>query len=395
MACPCGYRKRLREDRAVSRAPKVRYLDYCATAPVDPRVLGAWERACRGAWGNPSSAHARGIAAAELLDGSRAAIGAALGLESAGIAFCASGSEALHAALWGLAARDPALRFATTPIEHAALRAPLRLLRGMGRSVVECPVGPDGRVELDRLDALLSGGRSVFCYSPVNHETGAVQDAAALYAVARARGALVLMDAVQAAPRLRPELWAPYADMTALSAHKLCCPKGSAFLWKRPGIRLRPFRFGGVQEGGLFPGTENAGGVAAFAEGARLLAAELPEEAAALGALEKDFFGLCGKRGVELVRESPEDHAPGVFCVSLPWASDMDALMTGLARAGFCLSRFSACADRIDGASRILKAMGRSDEAASRSLRIGIGRFTVRDDLAALAGELEELSRAL
>lgn len=388
MACGCGYRRRLREDRAVARLPKTHYLDNCATTPVDPRVLGAFERACRGAWGNPSSAHARGIAAADLLDASREAIGDAFGLSPEGIAFCASGSEALHAALWGLAARDPALRFVTTAAEHAALRAPLRLLRGLGRKVADCPIGPDGCIDQDRLDELLSGGRAVLCYSPANHETGAAQDAAALYSIARSRGALVLMDAVQGAPRLPPARWAPFADFAAVSAHKLYCPKGSALLWRRPELRLRPCRYGGGQEGGLFPGTENVGGVAAFAEGARILAAALREESVLLGALEKDFFALCAKGGLELAMESPEDHAPGIFCVSLPWAGEMETLMTGLARAGLCLSRFSACADRVDGPSRVLMAMGRSREAACRSLRIGLGRFSLREDLAVLVREL-------
>jgi cysteine desulfurase len=224
----------------------------------------------------------------------------------------------------------------------------------------------------------------------VNHETGAVQDTAALFALARRRGAVVLMDAVQTAPRLSPSRWAPYADLVAISAHKLHCPKGSALLWRRTGLRLRPFRFGGGQEDGLFPGTENVPGIAAFAEGARLLASSLADESVVLGSLEKDFFGLCGKRGLEIVKVSPEDHIPGVFCVSLPWANDMEALMTGLARAGLCLSRFSACSDRMDGPSRVLLAMGRTPEEASCSLRIGLGRFSVREDLAALAAGLEE-----
>jgi len=405
MACGCGYRKRLREDREVRRVQKTHYLDNCATTMPDPRTLGAFERACRSDWANPSSPHAAGLAASERLEGYRETIGRTFACGSAGIAFCSSGSEALHAGLWGLALRYPSLRFVATPLEHAAVRAPLRLLRAQGREVRECPVDGDGRIVLRELAALLSDERgatspdrgspgtapqAVLVYSPVNHETGNVQDAAAIRKAATAAGVLVFLDAVQTAPRLPAASWAPFCDLFAVSAHKLHAPKGSALLWTSPALRLHAFRFGGSQEGGLFPGTENVPGIAAFAEAARLLPGALAEEGVRLAALEKDFYDLCGKRDIFLERESAADHAPGVFCVSFPWIADMEAFMTGLARRGICASRFSACSDRVDGASAALRAMGRPESRSRTSLRIGLGRFSAREDLAALASALAD-----
>ena len=398
MACGCGYRKRLREDREVRRVSRTHYLDYCATTPPDPRTLGAFERACRADWANPSSAHACGIAAGERLEGYRSIAAEAFARPAEGVSFCSSGSEALHAGLWGLAVRYPDAGFVTSGVEHSALRAPLRMLRSLGRTVRECPVDGDGRIDPDGLRKLLRGRRpssagspgTILAYSPVHHETGAVQDARALWEVAREEGAVVFMDAVQTAPRLPASVWSSYAHLFAVSAHKLCAPKGSALLWKEPTIRLRPFRYGGGQEGGLFPGTENVPGVAAFAEAARIAAAELSNELRVLAALELDFFTACEQRGVPLEMESPAEHAAGIFCVSLPWVEDMEAFMTDLARRGICASRFSACTDRIDGPSRALLAMGRSPERARSSIRIGLGRFSVREDVTALARALEE-----
>lgn len=402
MACGCGYRKRLREDREVRRVQKTHYLDNCATTMPDPRTLGAFERACRSDWANPSSPHAAGLAASERLEGYREAIGKAFACGSAGIAFCASGSEALHAGLWGLALRYPALRFVTTPLEHAAVRSPLWMLRALGREVRDCPVDGNGRIVREELASLLAAGggleraapeklqAAVLVYSPVNHETGNVQDVAAIRKAAAEAGALVFLDAVQTAPRLPASSWAPFCDLFAVSAHKLHAPKGSALLWAAPSLRLHAFRFGGSQEGGRFPGTENVPGIAAFAEAARLLPGALAEERLRLAALEKDFYDLCGKRGIPLERESAADHAPGVFCVSFPWISDMEEFMTSLARRGICASRFSACSDRVDGASAALRAMGRSEVRSRTSLRIGLGRFSAREDLAALAGALED-----
>ncbi|MFA6506875.1 MAG: aminotransferase class V-fold PLP-dependent enzyme [Treponemataceae bacterium] len=400
MACGCGYRKRLREDRDVRRAIKTHYLDYCATTPSDPRTLGAFERACRANWANPSSAHACGIAAAERLDEYRLIVAKAFASSADGLSFCASGSEALHAGIWGLAARYPKLRFVTTATEHSSVRAPLRLLRSLGRDVRECRVDGDGRIDPDHLRGLIRAPdidsetknipRTVLIYSPVNHETGTVQNVRVIWNTLIEADALAFIDAVQTAPRLQAADWAPYAHLFAVSAHKLYAPKGSACLWKAPELKLRPFRYGGGQENGLFPGTENVPGIAAFAEAAKILAENLKNERMMMNALERDFFTACEQRGVPVEKESAGDHAPGVFCLSFPWISDMEEFMTGLARKGVCVSRFSACSDRADGPSKTLLAMGRTKERAKRSLRIGLGRFSAREDVIALARSLED-----
>ncbi|OHE59867.1 MAG: hypothetical protein A2Y36_04880 [Treponema sp. GWA1_62_8] len=393
MACDCGFRKKMRDDRRRVPAGRTVYLDYCATTPVDPRTLGAFERACRIDWANPSSPHSRGLAASDLVEEGRKKIADAFGLEASGLLFCSSASEALHAAIWGLAARDKDLGFVTTGVEHASVRAPLRMLRSLGRSVAECPVDGTGAIDGNALAGLLKNApRSIFVYSPANHETGRIQDAARIFETARGAGALVLMDAAQAAPRLPPSTWAPFADLVAIGSHKLYAPKGCGLLWKRKSLRLARFRRGGTQEGGLFPGTENVPGIAAFAEAAKLLQGSIAEESRMLRVLEKDFLRDLGLKSVPFIEESHEEHAAGVFCLSFPWISDMEAFMLELARLGICVSRFSACSSRVDGPSRVLAAMGVDPIRSSRSMRIGIGRFTVREDLFALSRALRRLA---
>ncbi len=385
MGCNCAFGSRLRSAGLRAVPERTAYLDYAATTPPDPRVLGAFDRCCRRAWGNPSSLHPRGLEAASSLESSRERMAGAFRCDPAGLRFCASGTEALQAALLGFARRRPSAAFVSTGAEHAALAHPLRLLAGLGRTVLRCPLDAEGRMDSGALDRILSDhSGALLAYAPVNHETGTVQRCAELYAIARRRGCEVLLDAVQAAPRLGADEWAPYGDAFSLSAHKFYAPKGTGALWVRPGLPLGRSRFGGGQEGGLFPGTENTPGIAAAAEAAALLASELGEESVLLRALEADFFALAEKRGLELRSESPADHAPGLFCISLPWADSMEELLFALARRQVCVSRFSACSGRVEGPSRVLSAMGRDAARASFSLRIGLGRFSKREDLYAL-----------
>lgn len=395
MLCDCAFRRRLRSEGLTRLPARLHYLDYCATTPVDRRAVAAFERSCLSAWGNPSSPHPAGGAAADRLEDDRATVARTFGVASDGLRFCSSGSEALHAALQGYASRHPRAAFVSTAVEHAALRAPLRMLRSLGREVVDCPPAADGGLDLEALDRLLAARPGAcLAYAAVHHETGALRDCREIADLARRRGAFVLMDAVQAAGRLDPGLWAPHADAFAVSAHKLCAPKGSAALWLRPPARLARFRFGGGQEGGSFPGTENAPGIAAFAEACRVLGERGGEDAVAAAALEKDFLRDAASRGLEFRIESPAVRAPGILCVSLPWAGDMEALLLDLARRNVCVSRFSACGGRVAGPSRALLALGAGRERAERSLRISWGRFTVREDLLVLGKALRELQGA-
>ncbi len=398
MACNCGFRKRLRDDVLRSQAERSRlhaermvYLDYCATTPPDPRTLGAMDRACRVFWANPSSPHTCGNQSDDLLHDARAALAGAFACDAGGIHFCSSGTDALHAALWGFALRYSEAAFITTAMEHASLKAPLRLLRSMKRTVLVCPVDADGAIDQTELATLLrSHPGALLAYSVVNHESGTVQDARGLWKLAKEEGAFVLMDAVQGAGRLSAAEWSGYADAFAVSSHKIYAPKGSGFLWKRPGWRLARTRFGGSQENGVFPGTENVPGIAAFAEAAGLLVADIKAENQVLLALEKDFFALAEKRGLPLLPESPVKHAPGVFCFSMNWANSMEDVLLRLNRRNICISRFSACSSGVDGPSRVLVAMGRPLERATRSLRMGLGRWSKRDDIYALLQGLEE-----
>jgi cysteine desulfurase len=374
MACRCAYAQRLTREFEDRSPPSTVYLDCAATTPVDPRVLGVYERSCRARWANPASLHAAGIAAAEALERSRAAAASYFGVNPQGVLFCASATEALFAGMRGLVADRKRTRIAFSAVEHPAVtRNAVRL----GQPVV-LPVDAAGRI--DPLDVQRARAE-LLVYSPVNHETGAVQDTAALFAAARRIGAIVFLDGAQAAAPLAPRAWAPHCDLFCMAGHKLHSVRGTALLWRRRGLELAPYRDGGGQEEGLFPGTVDGPGAAALAEALAILGREGAAERRAASVLVEELYRLLAAAGVPFEKEAPPGAAPGMTNLSFPQAPGMEAFLLHLHRAGICVSRFSACADSVSGPSAILTAMGRPPARARSSLRVALGRYSRREDI--------------
>lgn len=403
MPCRCGFRKQLLDVHRGFDPDRSVYLDYNATTPVDIRVLGAFDRMCRRNWGNPSSLHPSGTEAWRRVDASRQDIGGILGVDPEGIRFSSSGTEGLHALL--MSEVRTGCTYLTTSIEHSAIHHPLRLNKfygkqysrlqsaqdgiskggeGLSDGTIFLPVDENGRLEPGLLGEVAERHAPVvLAYSPVNHETGGVQPVAEIYKAVKAVGGRVVIDAVQAVARLELSEWVPYCDAFALSGHKLYAPKGVGLIWAHPSHRIRPFRFGGGQEGGLFPGTENTPGIAAMTEAIRLHIGEFQGENVRLKTLTSECEELLrSKAGVTI--ESPENRVPGVLCVGMPWIHDMEAFMLFMYESKISVSRFSACTSNVTAPSRVLLAMGRNRGRASKSLRISLGRWSKREDLFAL-----------
>jgi cysteine desulfurase len=391
LSCDCIFRKRIIDSKFAYDPKKIIYLDYNATTPVDPRVIGAYENACRNIWGNPSSLHIAGTKAWETIDAARTSISGYFGCTADEIKFCSSGSEAIHAAIWGILFRNVNLSFITTEIEHHAVKNIARHMKTAGREAVILKVDENGKIDRSILENELKKKPALVALSPVNHETGGVQDVREIHRITDANGSLLFLDGVQASCRLEPGTWTPFCDMFCVSGHKIYAPKGSAFLWSKKGLRLSSFRFGGVQQNGVFPGTENLPGIMSLAATVDLMGKEFSLDHSRLSTLTSEGFRILQNEFPDIVRESPPDHVPGILNISLPWIKNIEELIFQLSKNNICISRFSACSHRVSGSSTILVAMKRPVDRASTSLRISFGRWSKREDFFYLVNALKKV----
>ena len=370
------------------------FLDAAATTPVRREVLEAMWPYLSGEFGNPSSHHSLGEAAADALAGARAAVAKVLGCRPGEVTFTSGGTEADNLALKGIAlarrGADPALdRVAISAIEHPAVEESADYLRRVhGFTVDVVPVDRHGLVTPEAFAAALRPETALASIMYANNEVGTVQPVRELAALAAARGIPFHTDAVQAAGWLPLGVKDLGVDALSISGHKLGAPKGSGVLFAKGRLRIEPLVHGGGQERGRRSGTENVAGAVALATALTLAAEEQPRLAARVTELRDAFIRavLEAVPGAVLTGH-PARRLPSVASFCFPGTSGESVLLE-LERRGVVCSSGSACAAGSDAPSPVLLALGLEAEVAQTAVRFS---FTS----AVTANELEQAAAAV
>jgi cysteine desulfurase len=237
------------------------YLDHNATTPIAPDVRDAMRPYLESNFGNPSSAHVYGAAAADAVQRARAEIAALLGCEPDAIVFTGSGSEADNLAVVGvaLAHLGEGDHLITSVVEHPAVIAASRYLeRRHGYRVTRVPVDGFGVVDPDDVRRAIEPGTVLISVMRANNEVGTLQPIAEIARVARETGIPLHTDAAQAVDKLRTDVDELGVDLLTVVGHKMYAPKGIGALYVRPGTRIDPVIHGAGHEHGLRAGTETS-----------------------------------------------------------------------------------------------------------------------------------------
>lgn len=365
------------------------YLDNQATTACDPRVVAAMLPWFSDQFGNPHSIeHVMGRAADAAVELARAEVAGLIGADSREIVFTSGATESNNLAIKGAARHairmgDPRRRIVTVETEHKCVLESVTDLAAEGFDPVFLPVRGDGRLDPDRLAAALAVPTLLVSIMAVNNETGVIQDIRELTALTHAHGALFHSDAAQAAGKIPVDVGG--IDLLSISGHKLYGPKGVGALYvrRRPRVRLEPLFSGGGQERGLRAGTLPAPLLIGLGLACRLAAAEMEADSIRIAALRQRLFAALQDALPGLRLNGSTDHRiAGNLNLTFP-AATAAALMG--AAPELCVSTGSACSSAHVEPSYVLRAMGLSADAAARSLRIGIGRFTSPADIDAAA----------
>jgi cysteine desulfurase len=335
------------------------YLDANATEPLRPEAHAA-AMAAFGTLGNPSSIHGEGRAARRLLEDAREAIAARFGAASRDVIFTSGGTEANALAVHGLAGGNRVMRGAT---EHAAVIA------AAGDSAAIVPVGPDGRLRLDALAAMLAAEQpALVCLMLANNETGTIQPIAEAADLCHAAGALLHVDAVQAAGRIAVDLAALGADSLVVSAHKLggLTGAGALLLTSEAAARLAPLQLGGGQERGRRGGTPALPAIAAFAAAA---IAATPQDAARLAPLRDAIEAAAVAAGAQVIGLGAP-RLPNTTCLALAGVRS-ESQVIALDLAGLAVSAGAACSSGKVARSHVLDAMG-AGVLAGEAIRVSL-----------------------
>jgi cysteine desulfurase len=343
------------------------YLDANATEPLRPEARLAL-LAALDSCGNPSSVHTAGRQARRVLEDARAALLTRFG--AADLIFTSGGTEADALAIHALGDGRRLLIGAT---EHDAVR--------MARPGEVIPVDSAGVIELDALAAALSGPPALVCLMLANNETGTIQPVAAAAALCRRHGALLHVDAVQAAGRMPVDMRALGADSMAVSAHKLGGPAGAGALLLASGRTVRPLIAGGGQERGRRGGTPPVAVISGFAAAAMAASRDLTglRDAAVAAAAAAGGLLLGGP-----------DRLANTACLALPGVAAQTQLIA-LDLAGVQVSAGAACSSGKVARSHVLEAMG-AGPLAGEAVRVSLPWNVTAADVDAFAAAYAEMA---
>lgn len=343
------------------------YLDHAATTPLCPAAKQAIIEHLDD-FGNPSSVHELGRQSRLLLiEDARERIAKRINADPGEIYFTSGGSEANTLAL-----NKRQQHSMSSTFEHHSVR-PLH-------NVI--PVNKDGFIEADKLhDYLSRWWTEVVSCMMVNNEIGTIQQVKELATITHQYGDVLFhTDAVQAIGHIPVDVKDINCDMLSASAHKFGGPKGTGFLYIKSGTLIEPLIYGGNQEGGIRPGTENVLGIVAMAAALEDAAWHMEERTAHVMYLRDMMLDRLLKIKGSHINGSIKNRAYSNINIRFDGVPG-SRLVTLCSLYGICISAGSACNEGIPQPSHVLKAIGLSDEDALNSVRITIGHENTEDEV--------------
>ena len=362
--------------------PDLIYLDNNATTRVADEVVSAMTPFYREYYGNAHAIHALGRRSHEAVEAARGEIAALLGCEPGEVIFTSCGTEGNAMVIRGLLDRHPDRRkVVATSVEHPSVLSLLRSLEAAG--VIELavvPVSTDGAIDLDAMRDAIDDSTLLVSVMLAQNETGVLHPVPRIAGMAHARGALMHVDAVQAAGKVGLSQRELGADFVTISGHKFHAPKGIGALTIRRGLSLQPLWLGGGQELGMRSGTEPVPAIAGFAAAARMAREALAgfDRVRELrDRLESSILAEIAETSVNGATQPRLGNTANISFHDLA----ADEVVRALDARGVCVSAGAACHSGRVEPSGTMKAMGRPLRVAMGAVRFSLSRYTTEAEV--------------
>ena len=362
-------------------------LDYQSAYPVDPRVHEFAEHYLSRDFGNPSALHSRGLAAKAALEEARAKVAELINAESPeSIVFTAGVTEANNLAIRGVVQRNAAKgkKLLASQIEHISVLNPMKDLKKGGFDLALVPVDSMGIIDLAALEGLLSKETVLTSVMYANSEIGTIQPTKEVSDLVHEKGLFLHVDGAAAAGKIPIDVQKDGIDLLTLSSNDLYGPQGAGALYIKPGVRIQPVLFGGGQEKGQRPGTENLYALAGFGEAAWLAKQEKAEESQRLQAIRDGLIKEILKIEESYLTGHPTKRLPHHASFRFSRIEGESILLTMDAMFNIQVSTGSACSSRTLEASHVLLAIGLKHEQAHGSMIMTLGPENTPDQIAAI-----------
>ncbi|WP_156950717.1 IscS subfamily cysteine desulfurase [Terasakiella pusilla] len=360
------------------------YLDYQATTPTDPRVVEAMMPYFTQKFGNPHSRnHAYGWDAEEAVEDARKQVADLIGANPKEIIFTSGATESNNLAIKGVAQFYKGKRnhIITCVTEHKCVLDTCRHLEQDGFEVTYLPVKENGLIDLEELKAAMTDNTVLVSIMGVNNEIGVIQPLKEIGALCRENKTFFHTDCAQAVGKIPLDVEEMNIDLMSISGHKIYGPMGigALFVRRRPRVRLVAQINGGGQERGMRSGTLAPALCVGLGTACEIAKNEMAEENERMRELQMHMWNRFKEELPEVYLNGDlEQRVSTNLNVSFAFVEG-EGLMMGI--KDLAVSSGSACTSASLEPSYVLRALGVEEELAHTSLRLGIGRFTTKEEV--------------
>lgn len=354
------------------------YFDSNSTTRVFPEVVKAMNKVMLDDYGNPSSAHALGTRASEIVLDSRTKIARSIGAKSHEILFTSGTSESNNWIFSGLAhTNQDRKKILISSIEHPSIRETANLFKIWGYKIIEIPVNEDGFVDLPFIEKNIDSETLFVSVIHGNNIFGTVQDLKKIGDICKKKGTLFHTDAAQTMGKMKILVHDWNIDLLSASAHKIGGPKGVGILYVRDGVKFSPIIHGGGQERGLRSGTENVPGIVGFSKALELSMKIGWKNCESV----RDYLveKLIENEEI-LIRGSMDSRTPNNIFFTI-MGIDSEKLLYDLSNKGIYISIGSACDSKKEVEDHALKSIGLSGRDMKSSIRVSLPIDVTKKDV--------------
>lgn len=362
------------------------YLDNHSTTPMDPRVLESMLPYFTEKFGNSASRnHAFGWEAEEGVENARKQIAKLIHADAKEIVFTSGATESDNLALKGVAEmyHEKGDHIITSATEHRAVLDTAKALEAKrGIKVTYLPVDKFGMVNPEDVRNAITDKTILISIMFANNEIGTINPIKEIGKIAKEKSILFHCDATQGVGKVPIDVQDMGIDLMSFSAHKIYGPKGVGALYvrkKNPRVRIAAQMDGGGHERGMRSGTLPVPLIVGFGKACELCEQEMAADGARLSVM-RDRLHVNITTALEEVylNGHPTQRLPHNLNISFAYVEG-ESLLMGCKE--IALSSGSACTSATLEPSYVLRALGVGAELAHSSIRFGLGRFTLDEEV--------------
>ena len=371
---------------------KIIYFDNNATTKVEDKVIDVMLPIMKEFYANPSSSHAFGKIAKQLINEARNNVSNLINCEPDEIVFTSGSTESINLAIRGLASSNynSKKRIVTISSEHKAVLDTCKKLENEGFEIIYLPVKKDGTIDHDVFSSAIDNRTMLVIAMHVNNETGVINDIQKLIEIAHSKGALFFCDATQSFGKIPIDIVKLNVDLLCFSGHKFHGPKGvgGLFVKKELKRKIEPQLTGGSQEYGIRSGTLNSAGIIGLGEACRISNVDMSKIESNIHVLRDYLESELLKIPGTFVNGNSINRIYNTTNICFP-KNDANVIIGRL--KNIAISNGSACTSSIVEPSHVLSAMGLENDLALASLRFSLSKYNNMNEVKKVVEEIKKL----